>query len=135
MRLKKNPYDCLNVKKKRWFLIRKITNFECGKGFIMMKREISTTYEREMSDPEFRARFEMEYQEFSLSEMIHQLMEKDKVSIRDLAKTAGISPSIIQDIRSGARRNITLRNLTKILNALGCRVAVQDGNRYFSLSE
>jgi len=100
-----------------------------------MKREISTTYEREMSDPEFRARFEMEYQEFSLSEMIHQLMEKDKVSIRDLAKTAGISPSIIQDIRSGARRNITLRNLTKILNALGCRVAVQDGNRYFSLSE
>ncbi len=49
----------------------------------MMKREISTTYEREMSDPEFRARFEMEYQEFSLSEMIHQLMEKDKVSIRE----------------------------------------------------
>lgn len=86
-----------------------------------------------MQDPEFREQFEIEYQEFSLSEVILQLMEEEHLSVRELAKKAGVSPSIIQDIRSGNRTNVTLFNLLKILKALGSRVAVQVGNRFVPL--
>lgn len=92
-----------------------------------------STYEREMMDPEFRKLFEIEYQQFALSEIVLQLMEEEKLSVRQLAKAAEVSPSVIQDIRSGNRTNITLFNLSKILKALGSRVAIQVGDQYVPL--
>ncbi len=92
-----------------------------------------STYDRLMQDPEFREQFEMEYQAFALSEIILQLMEEEKLSVRELAKAAEVSPSVIQDIRSGNRTNITLANLSKILKALGSRIAVQIGEQYVPL--
>jgi DNA-binding Xre family transcriptional regulator len=92
-----------------------------------------STYEREIQDPVFKEQFEEEYQQFALSEIILQLMEEDHISVRQLAKAAGISPTVIQDIRSGKRRNITVYNLSKILKALGSRIAVQIGEKYVPL--
>lgn len=92
-----------------------------------------STYERLMQNPEFREQFEIEYQEFALSEIVLQLMEEEKLSVRELAKAADVSPSVIQDIRSGNRTNITLLNLSKILKALGSRIAVQVGDQYMPL--
>ncbi len=92
-----------------------------------------STYEREMMDPEFRAQFEIEYQEFALSEIVLQLMEEEKISVRKLARAAEVSPTVIQDIRSGNRTNITLDNFFKILKALGSRMAVQVGDQYVPL--
>lgn len=92
-----------------------------------------TTFDREMQDPGFKEEFEVEYQEFALSELLLQLMQEEHLSVRKLAKAAGISPSVIQDIRSGKRSNITVQNLSKILKVLGGRVAVQIGEQYVPL--
>ena len=92
-----------------------------------------STFEREMGDPAFKEQFEAEYQEFALSEIVLQLMEDEHISVRRLAKIAGISPSVVQDIRSGSRRNVTLQNLCKIIKALGGRIAVQIGDQYMPL--
>lgn len=97
------------------------------------RRQPQSTYDREMMNPEFRAHFENEYQEFALSEIILELMGKEKLSVRELAKAADVSPSVIQDIRSGNRTNITLSNLTKIIKALGSHIAIQIDKRYIPI--
>lgn len=96
-------------------------------------KETMSTFEREMMNPVFKEKFEAEYQEFALSEVVLQLMEEEHLSVRELAKAAEVSPSVIQDIRSGNRTNITLFNLSKILKALGSRIAVQIGEQYMPL--
>ena len=95
--------------------------------------EPQSTYERLMQDPEFKKQFEIEYQEFALSEVILQLMKVGNLSVRGLAKAAEVSPSVIQDIRSGNRTNITLFNLSKILKVMGSRLAIQIGEEYMPL--
>lgn len=91
---------------------------------------ISTTYERLMQNPDFREWFEANYQEFVLSEMVLQLMEQGKVSVRELATAAEVSPRVIQEIRSGNRVNITLLNLSKNVKTLVSRLVVQTDNLY-----
>ncbi len=105
------------------------------KAITSKNTEPQSTYEREMADPEFRNKFQIEYQRFALSEILLQLMEEEQLSVRELAKEAEVSPSVIQDIRSGNRKNITLSNLSKILKALGSSVAIQVGDQYISLGE
>lgn len=102
---------------------------------IHQSKQYQSTFEREMADADFREKFEAEYREFALSEVILQLMEEEQVSVRELAKNAGISPSVIQDIRSGNRSNITLHSICKILKALGSRMVVQIGDQYMPLQE
>lgn len=99
----------------------------------MQSAQAQTTFDRLMQDPVFKEQFEAEYQEFALSELLLQLMEEEHISVRELAKAAGISPSVIQDIRSDKRSNITVHNLSKILKVLGGRVAVQIGEQYMPL--
>jgi transcriptional regulator with XRE-family HTH domain len=45
-------------------------------------------------------------------------MEENKISVRKLAKKAVVSPTLIQNIRSGKRSNISLNTLSPILSAL-----------------
>jgi len=99
----------------------------------MKPRRAKSTFEREMRDTAFKREFDTEYQEFALSEIVLQLMEEKHISVRGLAKAAGISPSVIQDIRSGKRTNVTVQNLSKIVTALGGRVSVQIGGKSMSL--
>ena len=93
-----------------------------------------STFQPEMNDLKFKEAFEAEYQEFALSEALLQLMDEEGMSVRKLAKVAGISPTVIQDIRSGNRSNITVQNLCKIFGALGSSVAVRIGDRYVPLN-
>lgn len=73
------------------------------------------------------------YRKFVLSELLLAIMENDSVSVRKLAKEAGISPAIIQGIRSGEKQNITTQSFFKILQALGCSIVVQKDNEFFPL--
>ncbi len=59
------------------------------------------------------------YQDFLLSELVIAAMQEDDVSVRALAKAAGISPTIVQEIRTGKRKNLSLQSFFKILDALG----------------
>lgn len=70
------------------------------------------------------------YRELLLSELLLAAMEEDAVSVRKLAKAAGVSPTIIQGVRSGTNQNLTIKSFVKILKALGCSVIIEkNGNR------
>ena len=42
-------------------------------------------------------------------------MAKDNVSVRKLAKIAGVSPTIIQAMRSGTKKDFSMQSFFKIL--------------------
>ena len=94
-----------------------------------------STFDRIMKDPKRRRKFESKYRSFLLSEVIDGLMEQEGKSIRKLAREVGISPTVIQDIRSGGRTNMTLRNFLGIVSALGGQVSVRKGNEEMVLGQ
>jgi hypothetical protein len=105
------------------------------KELIMKANKTVSTFDRIMKDPKRRRRFDRKYRSFVLSEIIHGLMEQEKKSVRELAREVGISPTVIQDIRSGGRTNVTLRSFLGIVSALGGKVAVQKGNEEMVLEQ
>jgi DNA-binding Xre family transcriptional regulator len=49
-------------------------------------------------------------------------MEEEHVSVRALAKRAGVSPTIIQKIRTQNADRINFRTFTSVVNSLGYRI-------------
>ena len=100
-----------------------------------MKKRANTksTYEKEMENPKFRKLFEKEYGELILSELILAMMAEDNVSVRKLAKQIGVAPSVVQSVRSGKHKNMTLKTFIKMIAALGGEIAVKRGGAYVSL--
>lgn len=90
-----------------------------------LKDEPSSTYNELMKDSEFKKKYEQSYLELVLSELLLAVMAEDKISIRSLAKQAGISPAIIQDIRSGKRDNLTLKTFASLIEALGYNLILE----------
>lgn len=56
-------------------------------------------------------------------------MEEDHLSIRKLAKEAGVSPSLIQDLRSGKKDNLTFKSFSHIVEALGYNIVLEKRNK------
>jgi DNA-binding Xre family transcriptional regulator len=100
-----------------------------------MKKRANTksTYEKEMENPKFRKLFEKEYGELVLSELILAMMAEDNVSVRKLAKQIGVAPSVVQSVRSGKHKNMTLKTFIKMIAALGGEIAVKRGGAYAPL--
>lgn len=98
----------------------------------MTKRTLST-FEREMQDPTFREEFEKEYNEFLLSETIHTMMDKAHKSVRKLANESGLSPTVIQNIRSGTQEDIKLSNFINISHACGYKVFLERDEQRIAL--
>lgn len=94
-----------------------------------------TTYERFMTNktPAQRKKFEKGYRDFVLSELLIALMEEDEISVRLLAKEAGLSATLIQGIRSGTKENITLQSFLKIMQALGCSLVIKKDKHSYPL--
>lgn len=96
---------------------------------VQKKRSTYTEHIEKMS-PARRKKFEEGYKELLLSEMLLAAMEEDHISVRKLAELAGVSPTIIQEIRSGKRENVSAKSIFKILGVLGYNiVAERDGHR------
>lgn len=93
-----------------------------------MRNKKLSTFEREMKDPEFKKAFETEYQEFLLFEIINTLMENNAKSVRAFADEVGLSPSVIQKLRSGKQEDIKLRNFITISHACGYEIILKKGN-------
>lgn len=93
----------------------------------MSSKQLST-YERELKNPSFRKKFTKEYKEFLLSELIASLMENDKKSVRKLAKEVGLSPTVIQKLRSGKQGDVKLSNFINISQACGYQVVLEKGH-------
>ena len=88
-----------------------------------MEKRMETTFDKFInSDPKRKEEFDKEYNEFLLSEFVLEKMETEHISIRDLAKKAGVSPTVIQKIRSKNAERINFRTFTIVLNSLGYRI-------------
>ena len=97
-------------------------------------KKLRTDYDEFVADPKRKALFEKHYHELSLSEILLSLMEQEAISIRKLAQEIGVSPAVIQDIRSGKRKNITQINLLALTSALGAKITIKKGKNSYSLS-
>ena len=92
-----------------------------------MKKRTPSTYEREMQNPEFKKLFEEDYKELVLSELLYNLMESENKSVRGLAREAHLSPTVIQNIRTGHQEDIKLKNFLGIMHACGYNVVLKKG--------
>ncbi|HBR70125.1 TPA: hypothetical protein DIC20_03050 [Candidatus Dependentiae bacterium] len=122
MHLRKKLKSFQRVKKKRRLQRLKVIKNGLRRGFIMSKKA-KTTYEKIISDPKRKKRIEEEYQTLLISELIQAAIEKDLITVRELAREAGVSPTIIQELKTGKRKDITLRTASKILNTIGYEVS------------
>ena len=87
---------------------------------------MKTTFDTYITDnPSERVKFDREYQEFLLSEFVLEKMEQENLSVRSLAKKAGVSPTVIQKIRSKDAEKINYRTLSSVLNSLGYRISIE----------
>jgi len=71
--------------------------------------------------PKQRKKFDEGFKEFVLSELVLALMEQDEISVRKLAKLADISPTVVQAMRSGTKKDFTMQSFFKVLKGLGCK--------------
>ena len=97
---------------------------ESMRDLIMNDKPLST-YDRIMKDPKRRLKFEHEYRKFVLVEILIPLLEKSKASVRALADAAGVSPTVIQDIKSGKKEGVSFSTFISILKALGYNATIQ----------
>jgi transcriptional regulator with XRE-family HTH domain len=97
-----------------------------------MNEKNLSTFDREMQDPVFREQFEKEYKEFLLSEIIKALMKNGNMTVRKLAEEVGLSPTVIQKIRSGEQEDVKLSNFLNISHSCGFKVVLEKGdNKYY----
>ena len=92
------------------------------------RRKSLSTFEKFMQDPIQKEKFNKEYNKFLLSEFLLEAMEESQISVRKLAEKSGVSPSIIQNIRSEKTANVTFNTLTSILTTLGYRLSFEKIN-------
>lgn len=95
-----------------------------------MKKKIKSTYDEFIEDVEQKSLLEKEYKELLLSELLIAAMEHDHISVRKLAAAAGVSPTIIQGLKTGVKTNITIDTLSKILDAVGYQIIFTQKNGF-----
>jgi DNA-binding Xre family transcriptional regulator len=87
---------------------------------------METTFDKFInSNPKRKEKFYKEYNEFLLSEFVLEKMELEKISVRTLAKKAGVSPTVIQKIRTKNAERINFRTFTNVLNTLGYKINIE----------
>jgi hypothetical protein len=108
------------------------------RGAIMtkvIKKKVKSTFERimEAKTPAQRKKYEEGHRDFLLSEMILAAMEEDNITVRKLAKLANVSPTIVQDMKSGAKTSFNTNSLFKVLQGLGYDVLLERNGTVTSL--
>jgi DNA-binding Xre family transcriptional regulator len=93
-----------------------------------------STFDKMMQDPNRRHKYEEGYREFLLSELLVDLMNDEALSVRKLAKDAGLSTAIVQGIRSGERKNVTLNSVGSIFQAMGWKLVAKKGRKELVLA-
>lgn len=87
---------------------------------------METTFDKFITNnPGEREKFEREYSDFLLSEFVLEKMEQEHLSIRAFAKKVGVSPTIIQKIRSKNAEKINYRTFLSVLNSLGYKIRIE----------
>jgi len=91
-----------------------------------MTKKIKSTYDElvESLSPQEKKEFDEEYKDLLLSEMILAAMHEDDISVRKLAKLAGVSPTIVQGMRTRAK-NFSIGSFFKVLKGLNCKIIIE----------
>lgn len=91
------------------------------------KKKLST-YDKMNLDPKRKKELEKGYKELVISELILALMENDQVSVRTLAKEAGLSPTTIQELKT-KNKLPTMKTFLKIMEQFHLRISIhkEDG--------
>jgi DNA-binding Xre family transcriptional regulator len=87
---------------------------------------METTFDKFItSNPKRKEKFDKEYNEFLLSEFVLEKMESEQISVRTLAKKAGVSPTVIQKIRTKNAEKINFRTFSNVLHSLGYKISIE----------
>ena len=87
-----------------------------------MKKKSKSTYEEFIENKKQKKILNKEYRELLISELLLAAMQEDHISVRKLAAEAEVSPTIIQNLKSGKKTNITIETLSRILNVIGYQI-------------
>ena len=101
---------------------------------ITMNKPLST-FDKKMQNNEFKKAYEQSYKELLFSELLISIMDADDKSVRGLAEETQLSPSVIQDLRSGKQNDIKVSNLINIAKAFGYEVILQKGKEKLALHD
>ena len=82
-----------------------------------------TLLEEYLEDPEFAKLMAQEDLILEVTETLCELLEREKISRKELADRLGKSKGFISQLLNGGR-NLTLRTVADILHVLGYRVAL-----------
>ncbi len=94
-----------------------------------------STFDELMENPRTKKMVNDEYQELLLKELFLAMSEGDTLSVRKLAKAVGLSPKVIQGIRTGKQKNIRLSNFINITHSLGYHIDLVKGRKTVHLEE
>ena len=85
-----------------------------------------TTFEQFFKDnPDQKEIYDKEYSDFLLSEFMLEQMEDQNISVRELAKRADVSPTVIQKLRSKDSQKVNLTTFTSVLRSLGYQIKLE----------
>ncbi len=100
-----------------------------------MTKKIKSTSDTHYASlsPERKKEFDQGYKDLLISEILLAAMEEDDISVRELATAAGLSPTIVQGLRSGTRKNVNIKSFFKILNALGYSLSIEKNGSHYPL--
>jgi DNA-binding Xre family transcriptional regulator len=104
----------------------------------MTKKKTSKTtseLDRFISNPKRKKLFDNAYKELTISEILVQLMEEQALSVRLLAKEVGVSPTVIQGLRTKKHSNLKLSTLFELTAALGATIKIEIGDQLVTLKE
>ncbi len=91
----------------------------------MAEKKVLSTYDKFIQNSDQKQLLDSEYQELLLSELFLALMEEDSISVRKLAKEANVSPTIIQELRTGKKDNLTLKTFLLLIHSLGYSLVLE----------
>ena len=74
--------------------------------------------------PDERKEYDEELRQLLLSELLIAIMEADNISVRKLAKMVGLSPTVVQAMRTG-KKEFTMRSFFKVLSGLNCNFFIE----------
>lgn len=99
-----------------------------------MNRKKLSTFDQEMKDPAFKKSFEEGYKEFLWSELLIDLMEEGQKTVRGLADEVGLSPTVIQKLRTGKQEDLKMKNFVNIAEACGYHLVLEKGSQRIQIS-
>ena len=96
---------------------------------------MTSTFDRKMKNAAFKEALDAEYEELVMSELICEMMEEEgSPSVRKLAEEVGLSPTAIQNLRSGVQEDVKLKNFIKIASACGYQLMLEKNAQTILLS-